>query len=152
MGTAKPAPQEETATKNGDEVSAEATDQPPLKQVRINENREMDGIQSDRATSRSSQHSMSTKNARHIMSRYRIQNSRIVCPARIVPNTPGLEEAHMLEISPSRLARARSKVIEYQQRDVEEYQQRDSSTPAVQERRRLEKSERRRSRSKAKKK
>jgi len=48
MGTAKPAPQEETATKNGDEVSAEATDQPPLKQVRINENREMDGIQSDR--------------------------------------------------------------------------------------------------------
>jgi len=134
MGTAKPAPQEETATKNGDEVSAEATDQPPLKQVRINENREMDGIQSDRATSRSSQHSMSTADAQTI----------VLQQIGAYRNTPGWEEVP--EISPSRLARARGKVEEYQQRPASAF------TAAALERRRLEKPERRRSRSKAKKK
>jgi len=136
MGAATPAPKEETAKKHGDEVSAEATDQAPLKQVRINENREMDGIQSDRATSRSSQHSMSTTEARQIF----LQQ----CGA--YRNTPGLEEVHQLEISPSRLARVRSKVEEYQQRPASAF------TAAALERSKLEKAERRRSRSKAKKK
>jgi len=136
MGAATPAPKEETAKKHGDEVSAEATDQAPLKQVRINENREMDGIQSDRATSRSSQHSMSTTEARQIF----LQQ----CGA--YRNTPGWEEVHQLEISPSRLARVRSKVEEYQQRPASAF------TAAALERSKLEKAERRRSRSKAKKK